>query len=324
MRAVRFDSVGEPEVLRIDEVPDPEVTAGRVRVRVRAAGVNFADTRFRRGQYFVRPVFPQVPGMEAAGEVDAVGEGVEGVSVGDRVMVLGANAYAERMLARPAQLFAMPEGLDFATAAALPVQGLTAHHCLHDFGRLVPGESVLVHAAAGGVGALAVQLARAAGASRVIGTASTEAKRAAVLALGADLALDHREPDLASRVREATDGRGVNLLLEMLGGTDAYKRGLACMAPFGRMIVYGAASNDTRGTIEPVGLMHKNLTVAGYYLTPLLEDPARCRPALSDVARRVVEGTVRIAVEPLPLAHAAEAHRRMEARETVGKLVLIP
>ena len=110
----------------------------------------------------------------------------------------------------------------------------------------------------------------------------------------------------------------------MLGGTDAYKRALASLAPFGRMIVYGAATGDTRGTLEPIGLMHKNLTVAGYYLTPLLERPDRCRPALESVARLVVDGTVRIAVEQHPLAQAAEAHRRMEARETVGKLVLIP
>jgi NADPH2:quinone reductase len=324
MRAIRFHSVGGPEVLQLDEVDDPAVSAGKVVVRVRAAGVNFADTRFRLGQYFVRPSFPQVAGMEAAGEVEAVGDGVEGVSVGDRVMVLGANAYAEKMVARPSQLFAMPAGLDFAQAAALPVQGLTAHHCLSLMGRMSAGETVLVHAAAGGVGVLAVQLARALGASKVFGTASSEEKRAMVRSLGADDAFDYGNGDYATRVREATGGRGVDVLLEMLGGTEAYKRNLACMASMGRMIVYGAASGDTRGTFEPIGLMHKNLTVAGYYLTPLLERPELCRPALSEVARLVVEGRVRVAIERFALKDAAEAHRRMESRGSVGKLVLIP
>jgi NADPH2:quinone reductase len=324
MKAIRFHSLGGPEVLQLDEVPEPEVSAGRVRVRVRAAGVNFADTRFRLGQYFVRPSFPQVPGMEAAGEVDAVGVGVTGVKVGDRVMVLGANAYAEKMLARPSQLFAMPDALDFARAAALPVQGLTAHHCLGLMGRMSANESVLVHAAAGGVGLLAVQLAKLMGASVVIGTASTDDKRALVKSMGADHAFDHAGSDLATRVREVTGGRGVDVLLEMLGGTETYKRNLACLAPMGRMIVYGAANGDTRGTFEPIGLMHKNLTVSGYYLTPMLEQPALCVPALEQVARWVSEDRVKVTVESLPLDAAADAHRRMESRGTVGKLVLCP
>lgn len=324
MRAIRFHSVGGPEVLAYEEVPTPEVSAGKVRVAVRAAGVNFADTRFRLGQYFVRPIFPQIVGMEAAGVVDAVGEGVTDVKVGDRVMVLGANAYAEHMIARPSQLYPMPDGLDFATAAALPVQGLTAHHCLSLLGRLQPGESVLVHAAAGGVGVLAVQIARAMGASHVFGTASSDDKRALVRSLGADDAFDYGAGDYATRVREATAGRGVDVLLEMLGGTETYKRNLACMASLGRMIVYGAASGDTRGTFEPIGLMHKNLTIAGYYLTPMLERPELCRPALDEVARWAAEGKLTVKTESFALKDAAEAHRRMESRGSSGKLVLVP
>ncbi|MFO0559376.1 MAG: zinc-binding dehydrogenase [Polyangiales bacterium] len=323
MRAIRFHSLGGPEVLQYEQVDDPVVSAGKVLVRVRAAGVNFADTRFRMGQYFVRPIFPQVVGMEAAGEVEAVGEGVADVRVGDRVMVLGANAYAEKMLARPSQLYPMPDGLDFERAAALPVQGLTAHHCLALMGRLSKGDSVLVHAAAGGVGVFAVQIARAMGAARVFGTASSEEKRAMVRSLGADDAFDYGNGDYATRVREATSGRGVDVLLEMLGGTETYKRNLACMASMGRMIVYGAASGDTRGTFEPIGLMHKNLTIAGYYLTPMLDRAELCRPALDEVARWVVEGRVRVGVERFALKDAAEAHRRMESRATTGKLVLV-
>lgn len=324
MRAVRFHTVGGPEVLRCEDVEEPTLSAGKVLVRVRAAGVNFADTRFRLGQYFVRPVFPQVVGMEAAGEVEAVGDGVTDVRVGDRVMVLGANAYADKMLARPAQLYRMPDGLDFERAAALPVQGLTAHHCLGLMGRLQRAESVLVHAAAGGVGVFAVQIARAMGASKVFGTASSEDKRAFVRSLGADDAFDYGNGDYATRVREATDGRGVDVLLEMLGGTETYKRNLACLAPMGRMIVYGAASGDTRGTFEPIGLMHKNITIAGYYLTPMLERQELCRPALEELAQWVVDGRVRVSVERFALSDAAEAHRRMESRGSTGKLVLCP
>lgn len=324
MRAVRFHSVGGPEVLRCEDVEEPTLSAEKVLVRVRAAGVNFADTRFRMGQYFVRPAFPQIVGMEAAGEVEAVGEGVTDVRVGDRVMVLGANAYAEKMLARPSQLYRMPDGLDFERAAALPVQGLTAHHCLGLMGRLGRGESVFVHAAAGGVGVFAVQIARAMGASKVFGTASSEEKRAFVRSLGADDAFDYGNGDFATRVREATSDRGVDVLLEMLGGTDTYKRNLACLAPMGRMIVYGAASGDTRGTFEPIGLMHKNTTIAGYYLTPMLERAELCQPALEEVARWVVEGRVRVSVERFALSDAAEAHRRMESRGSTGKLVLCP
>ncbi len=324
MRAVRFHAIGGPEVLQHEEVADPAISPGRVIVRVRAIGVNFADTRFRLGQYFVKPSFPQIAGMEAAGIVEAIGEGVEGVKVGDRVMVLGANAYAEKMVARPSQLFAMPDALDFVTAAALPVQGLTAHHCLSLMGRLREGESVLVHAAAGGVGVLAVQIAKAMGAKVVLGTASSESKRSLVKSLGADAVFDYGNGDYATRVREATGGRGVDVLLEMLGGTETYKRNLACMAPLGRMIVYGAASGDTRGTFEPIGLMHKNLTIAGYYLTPLLDRPELCRPALSEVAQWVADNRVRVHVERFALADAAQAHRRMESRGSTGKLVLEP
>lgn len=322
MKAIRFTRVGPPEVLALEDAPDPVARAGQVVVRVRAIGVNFADTRFRRGEYFVRPVFPAIPGMEAAGEIESIGDGVTGVTVGDRVMALGAGAYAERMVARASALYRIPAGLDFATAAALPVQSLTAHHCLDLVGRLVRGERVLVHAAAGGVGSLAVQLARLMGASFVVGTASTDAKRALVRQLGADLALDARESDFATSVRDATAGRGIDVMLEMIGGTDHYKRNLGCLAPFGRMVVYGAAGGDTRGNVEPIALMPKNLTVVGYYLTPILEQPELCVPALAEVAAHVAARRIRIPIEKLPLADAAQAHRRMEARETVGKLVL--
>ncbi len=329
MRAIRFHRLGSPDVLQLEEVPDPVAGPGEILVRVRAIGVNYADTHFRKGEYFVRPVFPQIPGMEAAGEVVALGPGATGVAIGDRVMVVGANAYAERMVARPSQCFPIPDGLDFVRAAALPIQGLTAHHVLGLSGRLVRGERVLVHAAAGGVGTLAVQLARRMGASIVIATASTDDKRMLARELGADHALDARAPDFVQRVKALTpdrgEGEGVDLILEMLGGTEQYKRNLAALAPLGRMVVYGAASGDLRGTIEPVGLMGKNHAVVGYYLTPLLRRRDLCAPALDDLARRVARGEVRVIIgQEAPLAEAPEVHRSIEARSTSGKVVLVP
>jgi NADPH2:quinone reductase len=325
MRAIRFHRLGPPDVLQLEEVEAPVPGPGEVLVRVRAIGVNWADTHFRKGEYFVRPVFPQIPGMEAAGEVVALGPGTSGVAVGDRVMVLAANAYAELLVARPSDCYPIPDGLDFVRAAALPIQGLTAHHVLGLSGRLVRGERVLVHAAAGGVGTLAVQLARKLGASNVIATASSDDKRALARELGAHVALDARAPDFAKRVKDATAGHGVDLLLEMLGGSEAYKRNLGVLAPLGRMVVYGAASGDLHGTIEPVGLMGKNHAVIGYYLTPLLRRRELCAPALDDLAKRVARGEIRVVIGlEAKLDEAAEVHRTMEGRATTGKVVLVP
>ena len=325
MRALRFHKTGEPDVLVLEEVPAPTPRAGEVLLRVRAIGINWADTRFRRGEYFVRPQLPQIAGMEAAGEVIALGEGVRELAVGDRVMALGENAYAEQMTARADHCYPMPAGLSFVEAAALPVQGLTAHHTLGLHGRLVAGESVLVHAAAGGVGSLAVQLARRLGASKVIGTAGSDDKRALVQELGADLAVDYRAADWMHRVREATGGVGVDVILEMIGGTESYKRNLACLAPLGRLVVYGAATGDTRGQVEPIGLMHKNHTVSGYYLTPMLRRRDLCAPALASIAADVVEKRLRVLIgAEAPLAEGSRLHREMEARGTTGKLVLVP
>ncbi len=324
MRAMRFHEIGDPSVFRLDEVPDPKPRAGEVLLRVRAVGVNFADTRFRRGEYFVRPQFPQICGMEAAGEVIALGADVTGLTVGDRVMALGENAYAEQMTARADLCFPMPAELSFVDAAALPVQGLTAHHTLALHGRLTSGESVLVHAAAGGVGSLAIQLARRLGATKVIGSAGSPEKRALVKEFGADACVDYRRPEWVQEVRELTGGKGVDVILEMVGGTDAYKRNLACLAPLGRMIVYGAANGETRGQVEPIGLMTKNHAVIGYYLTPLLRRRELCAPPLASLSAAVVSGALRVHIgRTAPLAEAADLHQDLEARRTSGKLVLL-
>ncbi|MGZ3418252.1 MAG: quinone oxidoreductase family protein [Polyangiales bacterium] len=313
MRAIRFHRIGGPEVLTLEEVPEPTPGPDDVLIDIKAIGVNYADTHFRKGEYFIRPVFPQIPGMEAAGEI---------VGTGERVMVFGANSYAERMIARRSHVYPIPEGLDFVRAAALPVQGLTAHHVLSLFGRLAKGETVLVQAAGGGVGTLAIQIARSMGA-QVIGLASPS-KLELVKKLGAE-AIDATSNDWVQQVKQLTNNRGVDVLLEMTGGTEQYKRNLAVLAPLGRMVVYGGASGDMRGTIEPVGLLNKNNTVSGYYMPGLLKNRELCAPALDDLAHRVISADVQIVIGgTLPLTDAAQVHRDMEARKTQGKMILVP
>jgi len=322
---MRFHALGGPEVLRLEEVPVPSPRPGEVLIRVQAIGVNFADTRFVRGEYFVRPVFPQIPGMEASGVVTAVGEGVTEFAVGARVMTFGANAYAEQQTARVDMVYPMPDGLGFAEAAALPVQGLTAHHLLHLSGRMRAGERVLVHAAAGGVGLLAVQLARGFGASQVIGVVSSAAKVGEVLAAGAHAVIDSSVEDWAARTKDLTEKAGVDIILEMVGGSETFKRNLSVLAPFGRMIVFGAASGDTKGTIEPVGLMARNHAVIGYYLTPLLRQRALCAGPLAEMCADAVAGKLKVHIGGrAPLSDAVSVLTAIEGRRTIGKLILEP
>ena len=219
-------------------------------------------------------------------------------------------------------MYPIPAGLSYEVAAALPVQGLTAHHVLSLSGRLARGEKVLVHAAAGGVGTLAVQLARKMGASFVVGTVGTPQKAELVRSLGADLVVNYREDDFATKVRGAVKD-GVDVVLEMLGGSESYKRSLACLAPLGRMVVFGAATGDVRGTVEPIGLMHKNLSVTGYYLTPLLKRRELCAPPLAEMAEAARTGELRVILgKTYRLEEAAEAHRDLAGRTSTGKLVL--
>jgi NADPH2:quinone reductase len=319
MRAIRFHRVGGPDVLAFEDAPEPEPRRAEVRIAVKAAGVNYADVHFRRGEYFVKPSFPDTPGLEVAGVIDALGEGVTGFSIGDRVMATGARAYAEKIVTSEVNAYAMPDSLSFEDGAALPVQGLTAAHVLGMCGRLAPGEKVLVHAAAGGVGSLAVQLAKKKGAF-VIGTSTKHEKLDAIRALGADVALSSKDADFVQQVKRAG---GADVLLEMIGGSDIYKKNLACLNPFGRMVVYGAASSDLRGAIEPVGLMGKNVSVIGYYLTPIIAMRDQCAPVIDELARDVAAGKLRIVRGgTFTLAEAAEAHRVIEAGGVTGKIVL--
>ncbi len=216
MKAALAEEFGEPDVLQYTEVERPSPGQGEALIEVRSIGVNYADTMRRRNQYLVPQELPFVPGSEVAGVISEAGDGVDGVSVGDRVVtLLGEGGYAPYAVAPVENLIPLPDGLDFDEAAAVPLQGLSAYHILKTSGRLVEGESVLVHAAAGGVGTLAVQMAKLLGAGKVIATASTQEKLELARDLGADVLVNYTEDGWPERVREATDGAGADVIMEM-------------------------------------------------------------------------------------------------------------
>ncbi|MCA1719225.1 MAG: zinc-binding dehydrogenase [Actinobacteria bacterium] len=279
MKAIRVDEFGEPEVLEPVEVERPSPGEGEVLIETSSAGVNYADTMRRRNQYVEPQELPFTPGSEVAGTVAEVGDGVEDVNVGDRVVtLLGTGGYAAYAVAPARNLIPIPGGMDFDEAAAIPLQGLTAYHVLETSGQLKEGESVLVHAAAGGVGYLAVQMAKLMGASPVIATASTQEKLDLASDLGADVLVNYTEEDWPEQVREATDGNGADVILEMVGG-DFPQKNLQCLNAFGRMVVFGAASGD-RGSLVPAELMKNNHVVAGFYLPNIMARPELFGPSL--------------------------------------------
>lgn len=324
MKTVIVEEFGGPEVLRISDVERPAPGEGETLVEVHSIGVNYADTMRRRNQYVTAQDLPFVPGSEVAGVVAEVEDGVEGVAVGDRVVtLLGTGGYAEYGVASAENLIPIPEELDFDHAAAVPLQGLTAYHIIKTYGRIQEGESVLVHAAAGGVGTLAVQMAKLLGAGKVVATASTREKLQLAGSLGADALVDYTADDWPESVREATDGRGADVILEMIGG-DFLQKNLSCLAPFGRMIVFGAASGE-RGSIVPLDLMRKNHTVSGFWLPWILNQPELVGPSLREILDWISTGELKLTIGArYPLEEAARAHADLENRRTTGKLILNP
>ena len=315
MRAIQVTEFGGPEVLRLVDVPAPEPGDGEVGIRVSRAGINYADTHQRRNEYLAAAQLPLIPGAEVAGVREDTGERV--------VAMCGTGGYAEYATAPAALTVPVPDGLDDGTALALLLQGLTAWHLYRTSARVQEGESVVVHAAAGGVGSLAVQLGRAMGARRVIATASTEEKRALALDLGADAAVDAAPEGLADRLVEANDGRRVDVVFEMAGG-EVFEQSLTALAPFGRVVAYGNASGEAN-TVATGRLMRRSAAVVGFWLTHLVGRPEMVAGPLADLFARAARGELRAVVgATYPLADAAQAHTDMQARRTTGKLLLDP
>jgi NADPH2:quinone reductase len=323
MRAIRISEWGGPEVLELaEDAPDPEPGEGQVLVRVTRAGINFADTHARENSYLARYELPLTPGAEVAGVVD---RDAHGFGAGQRVVAMvGTGGYAEYVAAPAATTFAVPEGVSDATALALLLQGLTAWHLYRTSAKLQPGESVVVHAAAGGVGSLAVQLGKPLGAGRVIATASTEAKRELALELGADAAVDVTRDDLADALVEANLGERVDVVLEMAGGR-VFDASLDALAPFGRLVTYGIASRE-QNTVGTGSLMRKSRAVVGFWLMHCLRRPAELVDApLQELFERTAAGELRVVEgETYPLSEARRAHEDLQARRTSGKLLLDP
>ncbi|HKA24816.1 MAG TPA: zinc-binding dehydrogenase [Candidatus Eisenbacteria bacterium] len=322
MRAVVMQSVGGPEVLELERVPIPQLKSGEVMVELHARGVNFSETEWRRARYHPTPL-PWILGSEGAGVVTAVGPDVDPAWRGHRVAFYApppttSGTYADFATAPAAALLPLPDALDFVTAAAIPQQGLTAWFLVHRAARVRAGQIVLIHAAAGGVGLLAVQLARRLGA-RVLGTISSEEKSRAVQEAGGEPLL--YGDDLPERVRERTGGRGADIVLDSVG-LPTQAASLAALAPFGTLIHFGDAGGFP-APVDPNALYERSLRVGAFHFHPSL-DPLALAHARHELVQSALDGSLRFRIDrTLPLHRAAEAHRLLESRQTLGKIVLV-
>ncbi len=326
MRAVVYDEFGPPSVLKVEDIPKPKPAAGEVLVRHEIIGVNFADTLQRCGRYARGGMieFPAIPGLEAAGVIEEVGESVDPNRIGEHVIAFfrKPGAYAEYSVL-PAELaIPIPKETPWEIAGAFPIQGMTAYLMLHRAHSLKPGETVLIHACAGGVGLLAIQMAKNIGAT-VIGTCSSENKAEAAKNMGADEVIIYTKEDFAERVMAITDGRGVDLILDSVG-RDTFEKGLEVLAPFGRLILYGSSSGTVDST-NPQLLMRGSRGVHGFWLVTARENPALAVSASLAVLDMWRSGNLKFTIEGIyALEEAVEVHRRMEKRLTIGKLLIKP
>ncbi len=321
MKAIRVHEPGGPEVLRYEEVPVPSPGPGQAQVKVEVIGLNFIDIYFRTGMY--KTSLPFTPGMEAAGTVAGVAAGVTDVKVGDRVAYAPSmGAYAEYAVVPSGRLVPLPQGIDFRSAAAVMLQGMTAHYLALSTYPLKPGDTALIHAAAGGVGLLLTQIAKMRGA-RVFGTVSTKEKATLAREAGVDEVILYTEEDFEAEVMRLTDGKGVNVVYDSVAKT-TFDKSLNCLAPRGMLVLFGQSS----GPVPPVdpARLAKN---AVFLTRPGLQQYTLTRTELlqraGDVFDWVRSGKLKVRIsETLPLKEAAEAHRLLEGRRTTGKVLLIP
>jgi NADPH2:quinone reductase len=320
MRAIQVQEVGDPGVLQCVDAPTPEPGAGEARVKIEVAGVNFIDTYHRRGWYPLP--LPFTPGVEGAGIVDAVGEGVTEVAVGDAVAYgMQTGSYAEYAIVPSRILVPRPDGVNAQHGAAAMIQGMTAHYLACSTYPLKPGDTCLVHAAAGGTGALLVQIAKLRGA-RVLGTVSTAEKARIAEAAGADATIRYTEVDFAEAVRDLTDGEGVEVVYDSVG-IATFDKSLDCLKPRGYMVLFGQASGVVP-TLDPQVLNQKGSlfltrpTLASHMLTR-----AELEGRASDVFSWIAEGKLEFRIDrTFPLEDAEGAHTYLEARQTKGKVLL--
>jgi NADPH2:quinone reductase len=313
MKAIKIEEFGGPEVLQYVEVPDPSPKLSEIVVNVKRIGINFADTHASRNDYLAEQTLPLIPGAEVSGQTND----------GRRVAVLlGSGGYAEKVAVPQAQLIELPAEVDYEQAAGGLLQGLTALALVHRCARIEPGETIVVEAAAGGTGTLAVQLAKRAGA-RVIGLASSEEKRQLIADLGADATVDSRAESLGEAIREANDGKRVDAVLHMSGG-EAFDEEMGVLAPLGRMVVFGIASREQR-QISTASLLRGSKSVIGFWLAHLLVRQDLLGPMIRDLFAAIAAGELMVTIgQVYPLSEAARAHEDLIARRSSGKLLLDP
>ncbi len=322
MKSIIVDRFGDPEVMNLQEVPPPVPRKGQIRVAIKAAGINYADIMQRMGTYPEGPQPPYPAGFEYAGVIDQIGEEVEGWTVGDRVMGLcKMGGYSEYTVVSANQALRIPHKLDFPEAAAIPCQYFTAYHVLITLGQLQAGQTVLIQAAAGGLGTVLVQIAHHLGA-KVIGTASTDEKCEMVRNLGCDFPINYKEEKFRDEVDRITEGKGCELIVETVGGR-VFDLSLRCLRAHGRLVVVGVASNDPRPVYGSFLLPH-NLTVSGFHLNGFLGNTQAMKDAIQCLDVWLEKGVLKFLVNhTFPLEQAAEAHRQISDRKTSGKVVLV-
>lgn len=323
MRAIRCHELGGTEVLRYEDVSEPQLDATQVLIKVAAAGVNYSDLGCRKGGYSISQSLPTVLGLEVAGTVSQLGAEVTDFVPGQRVMAwVGEGGYAEYAKAPTDAVYSIPDTLGFEAAAGMPVVFLTAYHILKTCARVQSHESVLVQAGAGGVGTIAVQLAKLWGA-RVFATASTEEKVRRIRELGVGEVINYSEKDFVSEVLRMTDRRGVDIVLECVGG-EVLTKSLACLVPMGRLVIYGRASGSLP-VLDSAQILTRNITVSGLHLGMPPWHAAMHRQAMHELLEMVRTGALQPVIDcTFPLAQARDAHRYLTERRTVGKVVLVP
>ncbi len=314
MRAIQITEFGGPEVLELVDIPKPVAGPGELLVRISRTGVNFADTHATRDDYLARQSLPLIPGAELVGTTED----------GRRVAaIVPDGAYAEYICVPESSLVPVPDEVDDEQAAGLLIQGLTADAILRISAGIKPGESVAVNAAAGGTGSLALQIARSIGVGRLIAMASSPEKRELTVELGADVAVDSRSGSLKEDLIAANEGRLVDVILEMAGG-EAFEQCLSALAPFGRLVTFGIASSE-ENRVRTGSLMRHSRAVIGFWITHLLARPDLVKPGLERVLGAAADGQLRtVTGGTYPLEEAAEVHRALAARRTIGKILLDP
>jgi NADPH2:quinone reductase len=325
MKIIRMYEYGEPDVLKLEETDIPKPNKGEMLIQTEVIGVNYTDISRRRNSTREQTSLPFTPGVEIVGRVVERGEDATSVPVGTRVIALvpRGGGYAEYVTVPAALLLPVPDGIDAIAAAALPIQGITAFQIIATLGRLKPTERIFIQAAAGGVGNMAVQLAKVLGAGQIIAGASSQTKLDFALSLGADVGINYSHTDWKNQIIEATEGKGVDLILDMQGG-NAFSDNFTFLAPLGRIVMFGAVSGQ-RGVIDAEKLTSRCHTVTGYYSGFMSTRPDLFLPDWQALLQYVLAGQVKPQVNHrFQLGEAAEAHRLIEARQTSGKVILLP